>query len=204
MSEEQLPPRSQNKTTIEHVDAHQAGLAAETQDRQSADPTIRRPVSSTVNVPGYTILEILGRGGMGVVYKARQDKANRLVALKMILSGAHAGDDERLRFQAEAEAVASLSHPHIVQVYEVGETPEGQSFFSLEFVAGGTLAERLREGPLPPVEAAVLLEALARAIQYAHDHGIVHRDLKPRNILLAGDESSSATSRSTLKLVRDM
>jgi serine/threonine protein kinase/tetratricopeptide (TPR) repeat protein len=204
MSEEQLGPGAQTRTTTGHVDANPAGLSPETQDHHSADPTARRPVSSTVNVPGYTILEILGRGGMGVVYKARQDKANRLVALKMILSGAHAGDDERLRFQAEGEAVASLSHPHIVQVYEVGETPEGHSFFSLEFVAGGTLAERLRQGPLPPVEAAVLLEALARAIQYAHDHGIVHRDLKPRNILLAGEESSSATSRSTLKLGRDM
>jgi serine/threonine protein kinase len=204
MSEEPLPARSQDRTTIEHLAANQAGLAAETQDRQSADPTIRRPVTSAVHVPGYTILEILGRGGMGVVYKARQDKANRLVALKMILSGAHAGDDERLRFQAEAEAVACLSHPHIVQVYEVGETPEGHSFFTLEFVAGGTLAERLRQGPLPRVEAAVLLEALARAIQYAHDNGIVHRDLKPHNILFAGIESSSATSRSTLKLGKDV
>jgi serine/threonine protein kinase len=121
---------------------------------------------------------------MGVVYKARQDKANRLVALKMILSGAHAGDAERLRFQAEAQAVASLSHPHIVQVYEVSETPEGHCYFSLEYVAGGTRAERLRNGPLPADAAADLLEALARAIQTAHEHGIIHRDLKPQNILL--------------------
>src|SRR5262245_36684324 len=128
--------------TIGYVNVNQANVSAQTQDHQSADPTVRRPVPSAVTVPGYTILEILGRGGMGIVYKARQDKANRLVALKMILSGAHAGEAERLRFQAEAQAVASLSHPHIVQVYEVSETPEGHCYFSLEYVAGGTLAER--------------------------------------------------------------
>src|SRR5262245_37506449 len=200
MSIEQSPPGVQASNTIGYVKANEASHSVQTQDHRSADPTVPRPLPSAVSVPGYTILEVLGRGGMGVVYKARQDKANRLVALKMILTGAHAGDDERQRFQAEAEAVASLSHPHIVQVYEVGETPEGHSFFSLEFVAGGTLADRLQQGPLPPVEAAVVLEALARAVQYAHEHGIVHRDLTPRNLLLAADDSSSVVSRSTLKL----
>src|SRR5262249_33997402 len=111
-----------------------------------ADPARSGPAPSGVQVPGYTLLEILGRGGMGVVYKARQAKANRLVALKMILSGAHASDAERRRFQTEAEAVALLAHSNIVQVYEVGETPDGHSFFSLELVPGGTLAQHLRPG----------------------------------------------------------
>jgi serine/threonine protein kinase len=152
-----------------------------------------------VQVPGYTLLEVLGRGGMGVVYKARQDKANRLVALKMILSGTHASQAERQRFQTEAEAVALLTHPNIVQVYEVGETPEGHSFFSLEYVTGGTLAQRLRKGPLPPQEAAAFLEALTGAMQHAHDRGIVHRDLKPQNILLTPSVQALPGDTSTVK-----
>ncbi len=142
--------------------------------------------TAAVNVPGYRMLGVLGRGGMGVVYKAVQEKANRLVALKMILAGAHADQHDRTRFQVEAAAAARLSHPNIVQLYEVGETPDGFPFFSLEFVSGGTLAERLKQGPLRAQESAVLVESLARAMQYAHQHGIVHRDLKPLNILLEG------------------
>src|SRR5205814_5320922 len=129
-------------------------------------------------VPGYEILDELGRGGMGVVYKARQVKAGRLVALKMILAGAHAGRDELARFQREAEAIARLQHPHIVQVYEVGEH-EGLPFFSLEFCPGGSLEHKLSGTPLPPREAAELVEVLARAMYAAHQQGIVHRDLKP-------------------------
>ncbi|MBI2806016.1 MAG: serine/threonine protein kinase [Planctomycetes bacterium] len=157
-----------------------------TQDFQLRAPTAGQTVSSNVQVPGYKMLGILGRGGMGVVYKALQEKANRLVALKMILAGAHADQHDQTRFRVEAEAAAKLSHPNIVQVYEVGETPDGFPFFSLEFVAGGTLAERLKPGPLRAPEAAILIESLARAMQYAHEHGIVHRDLKPLNILLGG------------------
>lgn len=140
--------------------------------------------ASAVQVPGYRILGVLGRGGMGVVYKAIQEKANRLVALKMILAGAHADQADHVRFRAEAEAAARLSHPNIVQLFEVSETPEGFPFFSLEFVPGGTLAERLKAGPLKALEAAAMLEALARAMQYAHENNIIHRDLKPANILL--------------------
>lgn len=185
-------------TTAEYRAADQAGPPSETLAPANAGPEGCR-LPSAVHVSGYTILEALGRGGMGVVYKARQDKANRLVALKMILSGAHASPAERQRFHAEAEVVARLAHPHIVQVYEVGETPEGHSFFSLELMAGGTLAGRLRQGPLAPVEAAILLEALSRAIQHAHEHGVVHRDVKPQNVLLAGNPSSSAGSAGTLQ-----
>jgi WD40 repeat protein/tetratricopeptide (TPR) repeat protein len=138
----------------------------------------------TVLVPGYEILGELGRGGMGVVYKARQVGLNRLVALKMILAGGHAGPQERARFRAEAEAVACLQHPNIVQIYEVGEH-DGLPFFSLEYVDGGSLAQKLASTPQPPRLAASLLETLARAMHYAHQHNIVHRDLKPVNILLA-------------------
>jgi serine/threonine-protein kinase len=121
---------------------------------------------------------------MGVVYKARQKGLNRLVALKMILSGPHAGEEELLRFRAEAESAARLQHPNIVQIYEVGEQ-DGIAFFSLEYVEGGSLADRLAGAPLPPGETARLTETLARALQAAHERGVVHRDLKPANILLA-------------------
>jgi WD40 repeat protein len=134
-------------------------------------------------VPGYEILGELGRGGMGVVYKARQIKADRLVALKMVLHAGHADAEALARFKTEAEAVARLTHPNIVQVYEVGEY-DGLPFFSLEFCAGGSLDRRLKQ-PLPAREAASLISALARAVQAAHDAGVIHRDLKPANILLA-------------------
>jgi formylglycine-generating enzyme required for sulfatase activity len=138
-------------------------------------------------VPGYEILGVLGHGGMGVVYRARQLKANRLVALKMIRAVEHASPTDRLRFQIETEAVARLQHPHIVQLHEVGEV-RGQPFFSLEFCDGGTLTEQLKKQRPSPREAAALIETLARAMHYAHLRGVVHRDLKPGNVLLAGSE----------------
>jgi WD40 repeat protein/tRNA A-37 threonylcarbamoyl transferase component Bud32 len=138
-------------------------------------------------VPGYEIIRELGRGGMGVVYQARQTKANRLVALKMIRAVEHASPTERLRFQIETEAVARLQHPHIAQLYEAGEV-RGQPFFSLEFCDGGTLGEQLSKQRPTPKEAAALIETLARAMHYAHLRGVVHRDLKPGNVLLAGAE----------------
>jgi hypothetical protein len=127
---------------------------------------------------------VLGRGGMGRVYKARQISLKRLVALKVILAGEHAGPDEVARFREEAEAIARLQHPHIVQIYEVGEQ-DGHPFFSLELVEGGSLAQHLHGTPLPPQRAAQLVETLARAIHAAHQQGVVHRDLKPANVLLA-------------------
>jgi serine/threonine protein kinase/cytochrome c5 len=143
------------------------------------------PISWTPpEMPGYEILGELGRGGMGVVYQARHTKLKRLVALKMVLSGVHAGPKELARFYAEAEAVAQLQHPNIVQIYEVGEH-EGRPFFSLEYVDGGSLAQFLKQHALSPADAARLVETLARAVHYAHQLGIVHRDLKPANILLA-------------------
>src|SRR5919198_6280189 len=132
-------------------------------------------------VPGYEVLSELGRGGMGVVYKARQLSLGRVVALKVILGGSQAGAQARARLRAEAQAAARLAHPNIVQVYEVGEH-DGLPYCALEFVPGGSLASRLGKAPLPADEVARLVESLARAIHHAHEQGVVHRDIKPSNI----------------------
>lgn len=139
--------------------------------------------AGAVSIPGYRILGELGRGGMGVVYKARQVGLNRTVALKMIIAGGHASPEQLLRFQAEAEAVGQLQHPNIVQVYDIGKH-EGLPYFSLEFVDGKPLDKDLEAKPQPEQRAAELLETLARAMHYAHERGIIHRDLKPANVLL--------------------
>ncbi|MBM4068511.1 MAG: hypothetical protein FJ271_06145 [Planctomycetes bacterium] len=136
------------------------------------------------SIPGYAIIDELGRGGMSVVYRARQLSLNRLVALKMILAGVHSGPKERQRFRTEAEAIAKLQHPCVVQIYEVAEH-DGQPFFALELVDGGSLQGYIDRGPVSVEESAQLIAKLARAMQVAHQHGIVHRDLKPANILLA-------------------
>jgi WD40 repeat protein/tetratricopeptide (TPR) repeat protein len=149
-------------------------------------------VPERARVPGYEILAELGRGGMGVVYKARHLALNRVVALKMILSGGHAGADDLARFRGEAEAVARLKHPNVVQVHDVGEA-DGLPYFSLEFVEGGSLDRKLAGTPLPPREAASLVETLARAMATAHAAGLVHRDLKPANILLTEEGTPKIT-----------
>jgi serine/threonine-protein kinase len=145
-----------------------------------------RQAGPSGGIPGYELLGELGRGGMGVVYKARQVKANRLVALKMILSGGHASEEDLARFRTEAEAVARLQHPGIVQIYEVNEH-DGLPYFSMEYVEGGSLEKDLAGAPMPPKAAARLVEQLAQAIQTAHEHQIIHRDLKPANVLLSAD-----------------
>jgi tetratricopeptide (TPR) repeat protein/tRNA A-37 threonylcarbamoyl transferase component Bud32 len=142
-------------------------------------------------VPGYVTLDELGRGGMGVVYKARHVGLNRLVALKMIRARALADPVQVTRFRGEAEALARLQHPHIIQIYEVGEH-EGYPYFALEFVNDGSLDQKVQGSPQPPRQAAQLVEILARAIQAAHARGIVHRDLKPANILLARSDRLQA------------
>lgn len=143
-------------------------------------------------VPGYELLGELGRGGMGVVYKARHKRLNRVVALKMVLSGGHASAAELARFLTEAEAVAALQHPNIVQIHEIGRH-NGLPYFTLEFMDGGSLTDRVKEHPLPPREAARIVEAMARAMHFAHERGIIHRDLKPDNVLLTADGTPKIT-----------
>jgi hypothetical protein len=136
--------------------------------------------------PGFELLDELGRGGMGVVYKARQTALNRIVALKMVVTGFYSSDVDRLRFLAEAEAVAAVKHPNVVQVYEFGHNA-GLPYFAMEFLNGGSLAALLFEhGPMGPTGAARVVEQVARGVQAAHDVGVVHRDLKPANILFGG------------------
>ena len=135
------------------------------------------------SLPDYKILKLVGRGGMGVVFKARQISLNRTVALKMILSGRLAGSEEIRRFRGEARAAAALRHPNIVAIHEVGEHA-GQHYFTMDYVEGCSLAQRIRNRPMQPDQAAQCVEKIARAIDYAHGQGILHRDLKPANVLL--------------------
>lgn len=136
------------------------------------------------NLPGYQLLRVIGKGGMGVVYHARHEALNRDVALKVILAGEHALAEDLARFLAEAEIVAKLKHPNIVSVYDLGRT-NGRPFFTMEFVTGGNLRKRLSGNPMSDRDAATLLLKLARATEHAHAHGVVHRDLKPDNVLLS-------------------
>jgi serine/threonine protein kinase len=140
----------------------------------------------------YELMVEVARGGMGVVYRARQVKLNRTVALKMILAGKLADADEVQRFRTEAEAAARLSHPNIVAVHEVGEI-NGQHFFSMDFIEGTSLAQRLIRGPLPGRDAARYVRQIAKAVHYAHRQGILHRDLKPSNIMLDAEDEPRIT-----------
>ncbi|HET6326718.1 MAG TPA: protein kinase [Planctomycetaceae bacterium] len=144
------------------------------------------PDSKLPQIAGYEVRAILGYGGVGMVYKARHLKLKRDIALKMLLLGAYARPHERERFVREAEAVAGLQHPNIVQVYDVGEF-EGRPYFTMELMNGGSFSQQLAGAPQSPRHSAQLLATLATAVAYAHEQGIVHRDLKPANILLTSD-----------------
>ena len=157
-------------------------------------PPAEAPAEVLPDVAGYEVLGILGHGGMGVVYRARQLALHRTVALKMLLTGAQAGPRDLGRFRAEAAALARLQHPNIVQIYDVGESA-GRPYFALEFVAGGSLAQHLHGAPQPVRPAAQLIETLARAVHAAHANGVIHRDLKPANILLAISDQPSVNSQ---------
>ncbi len=143
-------------------------------------------IADPPSIPGYEVESVLGRGGMGIVYKARHLRLNRPVALKMLLAGAYAGPQELARFQREAEAVASLRHANIVQLFDVGDH-EGRPFFTMEYVEGGCLAHKVEGTPQAARQSAALVATLADAVQAAHLGGVVHRDLKPANVLLTAD-----------------
>ncbi|HEY1784328.1 MAG TPA: serine/threonine-protein kinase [Pirellulales bacterium] len=168
-------PAGHEPTAAHWADARDQGVAI-----PDAGPTDGRTFGD------YQLLDELGQGGMGVVYRARQISLDRIVALKMILGGRLAGSADLARFRAEAESAAQLDHPSIVPVYEVG-SQAGQPFFTMKYVAGTTLAERLAEGPMAAREAAALLAPVCRAVAFAHSRGVLHRDLKPANILIDVD-----------------
>ena len=168
-----------------------SGLFPPSNDGGSQPPDFL-PLNEMPTVPGYEVLGVLGRGGMGIVFRARHLRLNRPVALKMILAGPYANPDERKRFVQEAEAVASLHHPNIVQVYDAGEI-DGRPYFTMELVDCGRLSEKANGVPQPAREAAALVAAVADAVHAAHQSGIVHRDLKPSNILLCSDGTPKVT-----------
>src|SRR5262249_32870049 len=183
---ELLPEVRRRWQEFRRVDAEVGALLPGLRTHPPADTLPRDGEAAGLpRIPGYEAEAVLGCGGMGVGYRARQVGLGRVVALKM-LRARDADPGELARFQTEAEAIARLSHPHIVQVYEVGEH-DGRPFLALEYVEGGSLDRRLAGTPLPHGDAARLAEALAGAVQAAHDRGVLHRDLKPANVLLDAD-----------------
>jgi serine/threonine protein kinase len=160
---------------------------------QTADwQQAHRPAPMPTHFGEYELISEIARGGMGVVYKARQTTLDRVVALKMILAGRLAADDDLVRFRTEAEAAAKLQHPNIVAVHDVGQV-DGQHYFCMEFIDGQTLAQRLAKGSLPGRAAARYVAQVARAIHYAHRQGVLHRDLKPSNILIDSADEPHVT-----------
>ncbi|HMF17443.1 MAG TPA: serine/threonine-protein kinase, partial [Gemmataceae bacterium] len=148
----------------------------------------------------FELVEEIGRGGMGVVYKAWEKSLKRFVALKMILRGEHASGADLARFRGEAQSAAGLTHPNIVPVYKV-DSENGQAYFSMKLVEGQTLSQRVKSGPLPPRDAARYLAAVSRAVHHGHQKGILHRDLKPANILIDGDDQPLVTDFGLAKRV---
>ncbi|WP_165229870.1 protein kinase domain-containing protein [Aquisphaera insulae] len=173
---------------------------------ETSPPASRRedrpPSGDWPRIPDFEITDVLGRGAMGVVYRARQVSLNRPVALKLVSSGPTASESALARFRVEAEAVGRLQHANVVQIFAVGEY-QGLSYMALELVEGGTLSERLGHKPQGPAAAAALVEVLARAIHVAHENGIVHRDLKPSNILLKASEGATGSALRASPVARD-
>ena len=221
----QAPPSegaASKREDSNHADADRESVAGETAGDDTGTVDYHAAARSTVGGPGgattpeysaaradgkrrtignYEVLGVLGKGGMGVVYKARQPGLERIVALKMILD-ADAGAEERARFRTEAQAVAQLQHANIVHVYEVG-VADGQPFFSLEYIDGVSLHRKVRDNVAPPREAALLVKQLAEAMDYAHQRGIIHRDLKPANVLLTRSGTPKITDFGLAKRIED-
>jgi serine/threonine protein kinase len=182
----EVPFNGQTGTTAEQLPCPVCGAAAVPEVAEVPTIAPAAPAGRSGGaplVPGYEVLSELGRGGLGVVYKACQTKLDRLVALKVLPPETAADPAFAERFTREARALARLNHPHIIAIYDFGQ--EGAlSYFVMEYVAGVNLRERLRQGPLPPGEALAIMVQLCDALQYAHEEGIVHRDIKPENVLL--------------------
>lgn len=180
------------------VDAVASHSASETAPLPSPEPN--RTVDPPRNLGDFELYEELGRGGMGVVYRARQHTLHRDVAVKLILQGAQASEIEKTRFRAEVAAAAQLEHPNIVPIYEVGEA-DGRLYFAMKLIDGETLASRVAKGPLPEQFAVDVVLRIARAIEYAHQRGVVHRDLKPANVLIDETGTPHVTDFGLAKLV---
>ena len=166
------------------------------------DPEAVQAESELPRINGYDFESILGRGGMGVVFKARHHKLNRRVALKTMRSGRYANSIEQARFQREAEAVAAIRHPNIVEIFDVGDLV-GAGYFTMEFLEGGSLAQKLAGKPQSARQAAELVATLAGAVQFAHQSGFIHRDLKPSNILFTAEGIPKITDFGLARSIRD-
>jgi serine/threonine-protein kinase len=184
---ELLPEVRQRWQEFRRIDAEVGACYPEPASRTQAGASVPVPPPAGLpQVPGYEVQEILGHGGMGVVYKAWHQRLRRIVALKMLLAGPYSQPEELERFVREAETLAGLHHANIVQIHEAGDV-DGRPYFTMEFVEGGSLAQKLAGSPHPVRQAAALVASVAEAVHAAHQRGIVHRDLKPGNILLTAD-----------------
>ncbi|MEW6157262.1 MAG: serine/threonine-protein kinase, partial [Verrucomicrobiota bacterium] len=189
------------RRALDDSDTVTGASAAEVAQVAIENPARSMPLGTLRYFGDYELLDEIARGGMGVVYKARQSSLNRIVAVKMILSGHLASAADVKRFQTEAEAAANLRHPNIVAIHEVGDH-DGQHYFSMDFIEGKNLAEVARGHPMPARRAAEIVKAIAEAIHYAHQRGTLHRDLKPHNVILGANDQPHITDFGLAKQIQ--